>query len=151
MTMNETLVWCALIFALAYIGRNMLPSYYELTNVRRHSLDNMRDNILDLEESVNAINNAVDDNEQDLMGAIKQLEELQSDVAGHLTRLDDMKEAFEKMKELVDLHERRLDLHLERIDLSHDAAADTDHEISEIFKRLEVVERKTAGLAEEMP
>ena len=149
--MDDNFVWCALIFALAYVGRNMLPSYYELTNFRRHSLDNMRDDISRLEESVNAINNAVDDNEQELMGAIKQLEELQSDVAGHLTRLDDMKEAFEKMKELVDLHERRLDLHLERIDLSHDAAADTDHEISEIFKRLEVVERKTAGFAEQMP
>jgi hypothetical protein len=68
----------------------MLPSYYEITSVRRHSLDNMRDDISRLEESVNAINNAVDDNEQELMGAIKQLEELQSDVAGHLTRLDDM-------------------------------------------------------------
>jgi chromosome segregation ATPase len=149
--MDDNMVWCALICALAYVGRNMLPSYYEITSVRRHNLDNMRDDILRLEQSVDAINNAVDDNEQELMGAIKQLEELRSDVAGHLTRLDDMKEAFEKMKELVDLHERRLDLHLERIDLSHDAAADTDHEISEIFKRLEVVERKTAGFAERMP
>ena len=149
--MDDNFVLCALIFALAYVSRNMLPSYYEITSVRRHSLDNMRDNILDLEKRADAINDAVDHNEQDLMGALKKIEEMQSDVAGHLTRLDDMKEAFEKMKELVDLHERRLDLHLERIDTSHDATVDADHEISEIFKRLEVVERKTAGFAEQMP
>jgi predicted nucleic acid-binding Zn-ribbon protein len=135
--MDDNFVWCALIFALAYVGRNMLPSYYELTKAKHSRID--------------AINDAVDDNEQTMLAMGKRLEELQSDIAGHLTRLDDMKEAFEKMKELVDLHERRLDLHLERIDISHDAAADTDHEIIEIFKRLEVVERKTTGLAEQMP
>lgn len=135
--MDDNFVWCALIFALAYVGRNMLPSYYELTKAKHSRID--------------AINDAVDDNEQTMLAMGRRLEELQSDIAGHLTRLDDMKELFEKMKELVDLHERRLDLHLERIDLSHDAAADTDHEISEIFKRLEVVERKTAGFAEQMP
>jgi predicted nucleic acid-binding Zn-ribbon protein len=81
--MDDNFVWCALIFALAYIGRNMLPSYYELTSVRRHSLDNMRDDILALEDSVetlikrvDAINNQVDDNEQDLMGALKKIEEV---------------------------------------------------------------------------
>ena len=95
--MDDNFVWCALIFALAYIGRNMLPSYYELTTVRRHSLDNMQDDIYGLEESVeilikrvDAINNAVDDNEQDLMGALKKIEDMQSDVAGHLTRIDDL-------------------------------------------------------------
>jgi hypothetical protein len=88
--MDDNFVWCALIFALAYIGRNMLPSYYEITNVRRHSLDNMQDELLVLEEKVDAINNAVDDNEQDLMGALKKIEDMQSDIAGHLTRLDDI-------------------------------------------------------------
>jgi len=95
--MDDNMVWCALIFALAYVGRNMLPSYYEITSVRRHSLDNMRDDILSLEESVgilidrvDAINNAVDDNEQELMGAIKKIEDMQSDIAGHLTRIDDL-------------------------------------------------------------
>jgi hypothetical protein len=88
--MDDNFVWCALIFALAYIGRNMLPSYYEITSVRRHSLDNMQDELLVLEERVDAINNAVDDNEQDLMGAIKKIEDMQSDIAGHLTRLDDI-------------------------------------------------------------
>jgi chromosome segregation ATPase len=135
--MDDNMVWCALIFALAYVGRNMLPSYYELTKAKHSRID--------------AINDAVDDNEQTMLAMGRRLEELQSDIAGYLTRLDDMKEAFEKMKELVDLHERRLDLHLERIDLCHDAAADADHEIIEIFKRLEVVERKTTGLAEQMP
>ena len=65
--MDDNFVWCALIFALAYIGRNMLPSYYELTNVRRHRLDNMQDDLLVLEERVDAINNAVDDNEQTML------------------------------------------------------------------------------------
>jgi predicted nucleic acid-binding Zn-ribbon protein len=84
------MVWCALICALAYVGRNMLPSYYEITSVRRHSLDNMRDDILRLEQNVDAIQNAVDDNEQELMGALKQIEDMQSDIAGHLTRIDDL-------------------------------------------------------------
>ena len=88
--MDDNIVWCALILALAYVSRNMFPSYYEITSVRRHSLDNMRDDILDLEKRIDAINNAVDDNEQDLMGALKQIEDMQSDIAGHLTRLDDM-------------------------------------------------------------
>ena len=95
--MDDNFVWCALIFALAYISRNMLPSYYEITSVRRHSLDNMRDDILALEDSVetlikrvDAINNQVDDDEQDLMGALKKIEDMQSDIAGHLTRMDDL-------------------------------------------------------------
>jgi predicted nucleic acid-binding Zn-ribbon protein len=82
---------------MAYVSRHMLPSYYEITSVRRHSLDNMRDDILALEESVeilikrvDAINNQVDDNEQELMGALKQIEDMQSDIAGHLTRIDDL-------------------------------------------------------------
>jgi hypothetical protein len=88
--MDDNVVWCALILALAYISRHMLPSYYEITSVRRHSLDNMRDDILFLEDKVGSINNAVDDNEQDLMGALKKIEDMQSDIAGHLTRLDDI-------------------------------------------------------------
>ena len=88
--MDDNMVWCALIFALAYVGRNMLPSYYEITNVRRHNLDKMRNDILRLETSVDAINNAVDDNEQELMGALKKIEDMQSDIAGHLTRIDDL-------------------------------------------------------------
>lgn len=99
--MDDNVVWCALILAVAYVSRHMLPSYYEITSVRRHSLDNMRDDILALDESVeilikrvDAINNQVDDDEQDLMGALKKIEELQSDVAGHLTRLDDMDETL---------------------------------------------------------
>jgi len=95
--MDDNVVWCALILAMAYVSRHMLPSYYEITSVRRHSLDNMRDDILALEESVeilikrvDAINNQVDDNEQELMGALKQIEDMQSDIAGHLTRIDDL-------------------------------------------------------------
>jgi chromosome segregation ATPase len=76
----------------------MLPTYYDMNSGRRHSLDNMRDDIYGLEESVetlikrvDAINNQVDDDEQDLMGALKKIEDMQSDIAGHLTRLDDMR------------------------------------------------------------
>ena len=134
--MDDNFVWCALIIAMAYIFRDTLPTYRELTESSSRRLD--------------AINDAVDDNEQTMLAMGKKLKDLQSDVAGHLTRLDDANEAFEKMKELVDLHERRLDLHLERIDISHDAAADTDHEISDIFNRLGVVERKMADFAERM-
>lgn len=99
--MDDNFVWCALIFALAYIGRNILPSYYEVTSVRRRSLENIRDNILALEESVeiliervDAINNAVDDNEQTMLAMGKRLEDLQSDIAGHLTRIDDLQKAL---------------------------------------------------------
>jgi hypothetical protein len=74
--MDDNVVWCALILALAYISRHMLPSYYEITSVRRHSLDNMRDDIIDLEERADAIS--------------ESLEGVQSDVAGHLTRIDDL-------------------------------------------------------------
>jgi hypothetical protein len=88
--MDETLIWCALIGGIAYACEKMLPSYYDMTSVRRHSLDNMRDDILFLEDKVGSINNAVDDNEQDLMGALKKIEDMQSDIAGHLTRLDDI-------------------------------------------------------------
>ena len=92
--MDDNFVWCALIFAMAYVGRNMLPSYYEMTNLRRHSLDNMRDDISGLEENVDAINNAVDGNEQTMLAMGRKLEELQSDVADHLTRLDDLEVAL---------------------------------------------------------
>jgi hypothetical protein len=74
--MDDNVVWCALILAVAYVSRHMLPSYYEITSVRRHSLDNMRDDILALEEGADAIS--------------EKLEGVQSDVAGHLTRIDDI-------------------------------------------------------------
>ena len=74
--MDETLIWCALIGAVAYVTRAAFPSYYELTKVRQDRLE--------------AINNAVDDNEQVMLGMGEELEKLQSDVAGHLTRLDDL-------------------------------------------------------------
>ena len=74
--MDDNMVWCALIFALAYVGRNMLPSYYELTKAKHSRID--------------AINDAVDDNEQTMLAMGRRLEELQSDIAGHLTRIDDL-------------------------------------------------------------
>ena len=78
--MDDTLIWCALIGAVAYVTRAAFPSYYELTKVRQDRLE--------------AINNAVDDNEQVMLGMGEELEKLQSDVAGHLTRLDDMEAAL---------------------------------------------------------
>ena len=87
--MDDNMVWCALIFALAYVSRNMFPSYYEITSVRRHSLDNMRDDILSLEERVDAINNQVDDDEQDLMGALNRIEALERKTAGLAEKADD--------------------------------------------------------------
>ena len=78
--MDETLIWCALIGAVAYVTRAAFPSYYELTKVRQDRLE--------------AINNAVDDNEQVMLGMGEELEKLQSDVAGHLTRLDDIEAAL---------------------------------------------------------
>jgi len=93
--MNETLVWCALIFALAYVAKGMLPTYYDMNSARRHSLDNMRDDIYGLEESVeilitrvDAINDAVDANEQELMGAIKRFKDLDETVPGNEARHD---------------------------------------------------------------
>ena len=74
--MDDTLIWCALIGAVAYAIKPMLPTYYELTKVSQHRLD--------------IINDAVDDNEQTMLAMGKKLEDLQSDIAGHLTRLDDI-------------------------------------------------------------
>ena len=74
--MDENFVWCVLIGALAYAIKPMLPTYYELTKVSQHRLD--------------IINDAVDDNEQTMLAMGKRLEDLQSDVAGHLTRIDDL-------------------------------------------------------------
>ena len=81
--MDDTLIWCALIGAVAYAIKPMLPTYYELTKVSQHRLD--------------AINDAVDDNEQTMLAIgsanekmQRRLEVLESDVGGHLTRLDDL-------------------------------------------------------------
>ena len=73
----------------------------EIERLRREIAElreaNKQDDIYGLEESVeilikrvDAINDAVDANEKDLMGALKKIEEMQSDIAGHLTRLDDI-------------------------------------------------------------
>ena len=74
--MDETLIWCALIGAVAYVTREAFPSYYELTKNKHGRID--------------AINDAVDDNEQTMLAMGRKLEEVQSDVAGLLTRLDDI-------------------------------------------------------------
>ena len=79
--MDENFVWCVLIAALAYILRDTLPTYRELTEGSSRRLD--------------AINDAVDDNEQTMLAMGRKLEDLQSDVAGHLTRLDDLNETVE--------------------------------------------------------
>jgi len=78
--MDDALIWCALIGAVAYAIKPMLPTYYELTKVRQHRLD--------------AINDAVDDNEQTMLAMGKKLEDLQSDIAGNLTRIDDLQQAL---------------------------------------------------------
>ena len=74
--MDEALIWCAVIGAVAYAIKPMLPTYYELTKVSQHRLD--------------VINATIDDNEQVMLGMGEELESLQSDVAGYLTRLDDL-------------------------------------------------------------
>jgi hypothetical protein len=78
--MDDNFVWCALIIAMAYIFRDTLPTYRELTENSSRRLD--------------AINDAVDDNEQTMLAMGRRLEELQSDIAGHLTRLDDFETAL---------------------------------------------------------
>lgn len=79
--MDEALIWCALIGAVAYAIKPMLPTYYELTKVSQHRLD--------------LINDTIDDNEQTMLAMGKKLEELQSDIAGYLTRLDDLEARVE--------------------------------------------------------
>ena len=108
--MDDNFVWCALIIAMAYIFRDTLPTYRELTESSSRRLD--------------AINDAVDENEQVMLGMGEELKDLQSDVAGHLTRLDDAKEAFEKLEDLVGLHDRRLDGHFTRLDDIEEALGD---------------------------
>lgn len=94
--MDNNFVWCALIFAMAYILRDTVPSYRDLTDrYDRSQLD--------------SINDAVDDNEQTMLAMGAKIEEMQSDLAGDLTRLDDLE------------------------------------------GRVSVLERKTKGLAEQMP
>ena len=78
--MDNNFVWCALIAALAYIFRDTLPTYRELTESSSRRLD--------------AINDAVDDNEQTMLAMGKKLENLQSDFAGCLTRMDDFEVAL---------------------------------------------------------
>lgn len=84
--MDDNFVWCALIFAMAYIFRDTVPSYSELSNM----YDRRR---------VDAINRAVNDNEQTMLAIgsanekmQRRLEVLESDVGGHFTRLDDVEE-----------------------------------------------------------
>ena len=110
--MDDNMIWCTLIAAVAYSIKDMIPSHYEMFHRARakdvadvmdevNHLDklfsehNLR--ICGLEERVeilikrvDAINDAVDDNEQTMLGMGKKLEDLQSDVAGHLTRIDDL-------------------------------------------------------------
>ena len=74
--MDDNFVWCALIIAMAYIFRDTLPTYRELTESSSRRLD--------------AINDAVDDNEQTMLAMGKKIGEMQSDLAGHLTRIDDL-------------------------------------------------------------
>jgi hypothetical protein len=75
--MDDNFVWCALIIAMAYIFRDTVPSYRDLTDrYDRSRLD--------------SINDAVDDNEQTMLAMGRKLGEMESDVAGLLTRLDDI-------------------------------------------------------------
>jgi len=75
--MDDNFVWCVLIGALAYVFRDTLPSYRELTDW----YDAKR---------LDSINDAVDDNEQTMLAIANRVDEMQSDVAGHLTRIDDL-------------------------------------------------------------
>ena len=80
--MDDTLIWCALIGAVAYVTKDAFPNYFELTRGRsKHRLD--------------AINDAVDDMEQTVLAVAKLVEDMRSDAAGHLTRLDDLNETVE--------------------------------------------------------
>jgi ParB-like chromosome segregation protein Spo0J len=76
--MDETLIWFALIGAVAYIIKPMLPNYYELIKARQSRLD--------------TINDAIDDNERTMLAIGRKVGDLQSDIAGYLTRLDDLNE-----------------------------------------------------------
>jgi hypothetical protein len=105
--MDDNFVWCALIIAMAYVFGKTFPKYMVRLGRRERSR---------LESGLESINVAVDDNEQVMLGMGGELEKLQSDVAGHLTRLDDAKKAFEKLEDLVGLHDRRLDGHFTRLD-----------------------------------
>lgn len=86
--MDDTLIWCALIGAVAYAIKPMLPTYYELTKVSQHRLDAINDAVDDMEQTVLAIGSA---NEK----MQRRLEVLESDAGGSLTRLDDLNETVE--------------------------------------------------------
>jgi len=58
--MDETLIWCALIFALAHVAKGMLPTYYDMNSGRRHSLNNIQNDILALQEGVEILIKRVD-------------------------------------------------------------------------------------------
>lgn len=76
--MDETLIWFAVIGAMAYIIKPMLPNYYELIKARQSRLD--------------TINDAIDDNDRTMLAISRKVGDLESDVAGYLTRLDDLNE-----------------------------------------------------------
>ena len=74
--MDDNFVWCALIIAMAYIFRDTLPTYRELTESSSRRLD--------------AINDAVDDMEQEMAGIlqrIKGIEKLDETVTHNCLRL----------------------------------------------------------------
>jgi hypothetical protein len=90
--MDETLIWCALIGAVAYVTRGAFPSYYELTKAKHGRID--------------AINDQVDDNEQTMLAMGKKIEDMQSDIAGHLTRIDDLEENVRGYRVMIEVLQR---------------------------------------------
>lgn len=80
--MDENFVWCALIFALAYVLRDTLPSYRDLRDMYNG-------------KRIDAIYDAIDDNGRTMLAIGRKVGDLQSDVAGYLTRLDDLEARVE--------------------------------------------------------
>jgi hypothetical protein len=77
------LIWLALICAITYTIKPMLPDYLDLTRDRRSRIDGLRDMLADQHQTVFAVVNA---NEQ-LQRRIEKLEKLEETVEHNCLRL----------------------------------------------------------------
>lgn len=97
--MDETLIWCALIGAAAYVIRGAVPSYYQLTSNRPYA-------------RLDAVNDDLDDLEQEVAGLRKRiegLEKLDETVTHNCLRLAVLEDAALKAKTGSPANEARHD------------------------------------------
>lgn len=94
--MNETLIWCALIGAAAYVIRGAVPSYYQLTSNRPKA-------------RLDAVIDDLDDLEQKVTGLLDQIKDLDETVTHNCLRLAVLEDAALKARTGTPANEARHD------------------------------------------